>query len=158
MTIKEIKNFPRLSVPSGSTWRGEEEPLHLVKEWEISVNGKVLVLKRWAKTHCTWDKLVLERDEKEVYRIVLAHEEDIRKEFFDNTLFRKYEGNQFSFVEYITLIGLINKFPNKLELTKYLKRIAKENNTLKIDRLSLKPLEQNLIDSYKEKAEKILSN
>jgi len=137
----------------------------LHRAWEISIDGQTLILKRYG-SFCRWNKLTLEKGSEEVYRIQLKEhygfgdKEDLglRVEFFNDRFFRAYQGNQFSFVEYIPLMGLVNKFPSRLELTNYLERMDRKNKIPELDRLSSKTIEQTLIDSYKERAEKIISN
>lgn len=158
MAIREITEKLR-GVPI--TKDSNNPSLH--QAWEILINEKILILKRYG-SFCRWNKLTLEKDSREVYRIEHNAEygengddEGLRKEFFDNNLFREYIGNRFSFVEYVTLMGLINKFPNHLGLTRYLRIIDRKNDAREPNKLSSKPLEQSLIDNYKEKIEKILS-
>lgn len=163
MAIKEISKQL-----GGVGFNIDDNPsLKLSQAWKISVDGKNLILKRYGSI-CDWNLLVLEKDEKEVYRIELK--EDIRTEFFYGVFFRAYKGNQFSFIEYMALTGLIEKFPDKLELTSYLETINRKEKEIEIDRLkanlpvnnyrtkiSLRSLEQNLVDEYRKKAEQILS-
>ena len=110
MAIKEIQDFL-------------EEPGNLHRVWEISIKGKKLILKRYGN-RCIWDKSVLEESSKEVYRIEhkphYEGEEDkgTRTEFFFNEIFRKYSGNQFSFIEYLEMMNKTQNFPNKHELIK----------------------------------------
>lgn len=54
---------------------------------------------------CCWNEFVMRRGQsEEVYR--LTKEEDIRREYFFNDLFRQYNGDKLCFIEYIqALIG-----------------------------------------------------
>lgn len=138
------------------------DPSKWNEAWEISFNGQTLVLKNYG-SFCGWDKLVLEKDKKEVYRIQLklhennGRDEGIRAEFFNNMFSRTYKGNQFSFVEYIGLMGIIEKFPTKKGLIRYLRTMERKENMPYVDTLSSKPLKQSLINDYRKKAEQILS-
>ncbi len=131
MAIKEIQNFP-------------DKPNNLHRVWEISIKGKTLILKRYGN-FCGWNKLSLEMNSEEVYRINIKpdyknkRDKGIRTEFFLNKFFREYLGNQFSFIEYLEMIDNKQDFPEKPELIK-------------------KGLEEKFCEKYHEQAKAILDS
>ena len=131
MAIKEIQNFPKKS-----------DNLHRV--WEISIKGKTLILNRYGN-FCGWNKLILEKNSKEVYRINIKphyknrNDKGVRTEFFLNKFFREYLGNQFSFIEYLEIMNNKQDFPDKHELIK-------------------KGLEKKFCEKYHEQAKAILDS
>lgn len=134
---------------------GVEPKNNLYRVWHISIKNKILILKRYG-SFCHWSRIILEEGPKEVYRIEV--DENKRTEFFNGTPFRDYQDNQFSFVEYLGLMAIIEKFPNQTGLIRYLRIIENKGLIPSQNRISLKPLEQSLIDQYQEQMERILSN
>ncbi len=92
-------------------YAGGKDKLH--REWRFSVEGIELVLKRYG-TFCGWNMITLERDSSEVYQIM--HEGEIRQEFFFGEHFRQYQGDRFSFVEYIDLAAQRGTLPDTGEI------------------------------------------
>jgi|SRR3989338_421575 len=93
---------------------GGKDRLH--REWNFSVEGAELLLKRYG-TFCGWNRITLERGSREVYEIVLQGE--TRQEFFFGEHFRQYQGNRFSFVEYIDIAAQKGTLPNREEIASH---------------------------------------
>ncbi len=136
--IREIKELEEIvKVPK----------LH--KLWEISAGNTKTLLKRFGN-FCGWNKLVLEKDSDEVYRLELKPsylrtkrnvlDKGIRKEFFFKSSIpsREYSGNQFCFIEYLQLIGKDETIPNKELFIK-------------------QGIEERIINLYTENAKKMFS-
>jgi len=118
MAVKEITKELR-----GVPFRvddGDSLPLH--RAWEISIGDRKVVLKRYGSM-CDWNKIALERNGAEVYRIEkktrFRSKVDIgvRIEFFGDSFFRAYRGDQFSFIEYLEVAGQNERIPKREELT-----------------------------------------
>ncbi len=94
----------------------EGEKLH--DAWEMRLLDNVLYLEQYGN-FCHWYYIRLMKDKEEVYRITIDHryEDDGRKdvgereEFFFGEHFRKYTGDQFSFVEYVWKAAELEKIP-----------------------------------------------
>jgi hypothetical protein len=116
MQIEELLDFEGREELHGVM--GDSENLHRL--WGIRRGNVTLLLKRYG-SFCFWTKLVLEKDAEEVYRISYERlfkgekllDVGIRREFFFGELLREYEGNQFSFIEYIEAMHDQQDFPNK---------------------------------------------
>lgn len=102
MSIREI------SSGSDTELTNDGQKLHQV--WELGVLDDVLVLERYG-SFCGWTELKLKRKGLEVYRIVKPWGSEKRTEYFFNQLTRVYIGDRLSFVEYITQIAELEKFP-----------------------------------------------
>ena len=90
-------------------------PGELYREWFLSVRCTAVILQRYG-TFCTWDKLVLSDGRVEMYRLTLDDER--REEYFFGCFFRSYDGDQFSFIEYIQEMLLKEGFPEKTMLAR----------------------------------------
>jgi hypothetical protein len=94
---------------------------HIV--WEINISGKILYMERFG-SFCFWNYIRVRKDKTEVYKITLDHKyfknRDIgeRTEFFFNQPLRKYKGDQFSFIEYLSIIAEQERFPEPQEFIK----------------------------------------
>jgi len=90
-----------------------EEP-HRVFEFRIS--DRTLVLERHGEFD-HWDSISIRNGSGELYRLELDHRyrghHDVgdRNEFFFGDFFRRYSGNQFSFVEYVLLAASNGEIP-----------------------------------------------
>ncbi len=99
---------------------GDSPSLH--RAWEISVGRRKVILKRYGSM-CEWNKIALEKEGAEVYRIEKkarfrkGEDVGVRTEFFGDSFFRDYRGDQFSFVEYLGVAGQSERIPQREELT-----------------------------------------
>lgn len=80
--------------------------------WEVDIIGINLQIERYGNW-CIWNTIKIKRDGTRVYKITL--DGDKRTEFFFDKPFREYHGNQFSFIEYITMVEEQRRFPNPQE-------------------------------------------
>ncbi len=80
------------------------------RAWELDILDTTLVLERYGSL-CGWSELKLKKKEREVYRIIKLFGGEERTEYFFHRLTRVYNGDQFSFVEYITRIAEKGRFP-----------------------------------------------
>ncbi len=110
------------------------EKLH--KAWELDISNNTLVLERYG-SFCGWSELKLKKKEREVYRITKLFGGEERTEYFFHRLTRAYNGDQFSFVEYITRVAEKGRFP-----------AAEEDIPAGLD--------SNIRDLYRENLQKIL--
>jgi len=93
---------------------------NLHKVWEITINDTKTLLKRYG-SGCIWNKLTLEKDSREVYKIelsphyILEEDKGTRKEYFlrNKEVSRVYVGDKFSFIEYIHAMDILQALPNK---------------------------------------------
>jgi len=100
--------------------------------WEISFFNTSFQLERYG-SHCVCKGLKLKRNGREMYSIVInpryefdgdsmmSYEDERRdvgerRECFFHRFARQYFGNQFSFVEFIQIVGHIERIPNSKEL------------------------------------------
>ncbi len=86
----------------------EKEKIH--KVWELGVLGDILILERYGNM-CGWSELKLKKGKATVYRLTKPWGSERRKEHFFGLPTRTYEGDQFSFVEYISVIAEQEKIP-----------------------------------------------
>ncbi len=92
----------------------EREKIHQV--WELGVLGDILILERYGSM-CEWSELKLKKGKVTIYNLTkLPWGSERRKEHFFGLPTRTYEGDQFSFVEYISIIAEEERVPSAEEL------------------------------------------
>lgn len=139
MVIKEITDT--LGGQSNLASDNPSDELH--RAWEISVDKTTVILKRYG-SFCLWNKLTIEKDGVEVYRMHIKPHWDygedlgIRVEFFNNLFLRVYKGDRFSFIEYVGFLAQNEGFARVGELIKA-------------------GLDKSIADAYEEKAREMLS-
>ncbi|HLD73042.1 MAG TPA: hypothetical protein VJA23_05665 [Candidatus Nanoarchaeia archaeon] len=78
------------------------EKIH--RAWELGVQGDILILERYGSM-CGWSELRLKKGSVTVYKITKPWSTERRTEHFFDQPIRTYDGDQFSFVEYISVIA-----------------------------------------------------
>ncbi len=86
----------------------EREKIHQV--WGLGVQGDILILERYGSM-CGWSELRLKKGKLMVYNLVKPWGRERRTEYFFGQQTRTYDGDQFSFVEYISVIAEQERFP-----------------------------------------------
>ncbi|GEM_PF-3386360 len=92
----------------------DEDREKIDQVWELICLDHLLVLERYGSM-CGWSELKLKKGKLTVYNLV-KHWGGIRRtEHFFGQQTRTYDGNQFSFVEYISIIAEQERFPSAQE-------------------------------------------
>ena len=82
----------------------DEEREKIDQVWELGVQGDILILERYGSM-CGWSELRLKKGSVTVYKITKPWSTERRTEHFFDQPIRTYDGDQFSFVEYISVIA-----------------------------------------------------
>ena len=88
----------------------EEERKKIHRVWELKVLDDILILERYGSM-CGWSELKLKKGKTTVYHLTKPFGSERRKEHFFGLPTRTYTGNQFSFVEYISIIAEQERLP-----------------------------------------------